>query len=78
MGLRNLMGGAVVAALAMLPATGAVAAPQMLGLTVVEATPLNCADGVCSAEFSAICLQEHRAIPKPGTRYAAVILGPGI
>lgn len=72
MGLRNLMGGAVLAVVAFAPLSGAVAAPQMLGLTVASATPLHCADGVCSAEFSAICLQEKRKMPRPGARYAAL------
>lgn len=72
MGLRNLMGGVVLAAVAFAPVSGAVAAPQMLGLTVASATPLHCEDGVCSAEFSAICLQEKREMPRPGARYAAV------
>jgi len=46
------------------------AAPQILGLVVsVEPTKLQCENGVCSAEFSAFCMQEHRKSPKAGTAY---------
>ncbi len=51
--------------------SGALAAPQILALIETpEATPLACADGVCQAEFSTMCLQRSRDIPKPGTAYA--------
>ena len=46
------------------------AAPQILGLLATTApTPLTCNDGVCSAQFSAFCLQEHRISPTAGTAY---------
>lgn len=50
------------------------AAPQMLGLfaTGPAATPLRCDDGVCSAEFSAFCLQQNRDAPLDGTAYRPV------
>ncbi len=60
-----------VALLALLPA-GASAAPQMLGvIATLEPVPLTCARGVCSAEFTAFCLQERRASPARGTAYTA-------
>ena len=57
--------------LAALPMSGAVAAPQALGLLATGKTPveLKCLDGVCSAEFSAFCLQQDRTVPKNGTTY---------
>ena len=62
----------ILGAVAGLPLS-AQAAPQILGL-VATATPvpLNCADGVCGAELSAICLQQHRPAPAPGTAYRPV------
>jgi hypothetical protein len=46
------------------------AAPQILGLLATTApTPLTCTDGVCSAQLSAFCLQEHRKSPTAGTAY---------
>lgn len=54
-------------------AGGASAAPQIMGLIATNgAVPLNCARGECGAEFTAICLQPHRASPVPGRRYTAV------
>jgi len=57
-----------------LPIGSAVAAPQILGLVATADTPteLKCANGTCSAEFSAICLQQGRDAPKNGTPYEAV------
>ena len=57
--------------LAALPVSGAAAAPQALGLLATGDTPveLQCVDGVCSAEFSAFCLQQDRTVPKNGTAY---------
>jgi hypothetical protein len=46
------------------------AAPQILGLLATMApTPLTCDDGMCSAQFSAFCLQQHRKSPTAGTAY---------
>ena len=46
------------------------AAPQILGLVATTApTPLTCSDGMCSAQFSAFCLQQHRISPTAGTAY---------
>ena len=58
--------------LTLAPLFGAQAAPQVLVL-VATAQPveLNCANGQCSAEFTSLCLQEHRAQPAKGTPYAA-------
>ncbi len=60
---------ALLAALTM--ASGnALAAPQILGLVATKKpTPLVCTDGVCSAQFLAFCLQQHRKTPEPGTAY---------
>ncbi len=63
---------AVAVALLTLWPAGASAAPQMLGvIATLEPVPLICARGVCSAEFTAFCLQERRASPARGTAYAA-------
>ncbi len=58
--------------LTLAPLFGAQAAPQVLVL-VATAQPveLTCANGQCSAEFTSLCLQEHRAQPAKGTPYAA-------
>lgn len=46
------------------------AAPQIIGLVATdEPTKLICADGVCKAEFSAFCLQQHRQSPTSLTQY---------
>jgi len=51
--------------------SGAFAAPQILALLeTAEPTPLACSGGVCQAEFSTMCLQKNREIPRPGTAYA--------
>ncbi len=55
-----------------LPFNIAHAAPQMLGLLADNALPLNCVDGTCTVEVSAICLQEERAMPAWGTIYKPV------
>ncbi len=50
--------------------SGAGAAPQILALVETpEPTPLVCAEGVCRAEFSTMCLQQERDIPHPNTAY---------
>lgn len=50
------------------------AAPQILGLVATADTPteLKCVNGTCSAEFSAICLQQGRDAPKNDTPYEVV------
>ncbi len=59
-----------VLALAALVPFDAVAAPQILGLiATAEPVPLTCEDGVCRAEFSSVCLQRDRDMPKDGTVY---------
>jgi len=52
--------------------TGANAASQLLGLLADGRLPMHCADGVCTVEVSAICLQEAREIPAWQTAYSAV------
>jgi hypothetical protein len=63
---------ATAALLAALPINTAYAAPQMLGLLADGTLPMHCADGACTVEVSAICLQEERDIPAWGTAYRAV------
>lgn len=63
---------ATAAFLAALPATTANAAPQLLGLLADGALPLNCENGTCSVEVSAICLQEARDMPAWQTAYTPV------
>ncbi len=54
---------------AVLPFSGHTA-PQILGLiATAKPLPLSCVDGVCSAEVSGVCLQEHRRAPATGTAY---------
>ena len=44
--------------------------PQILGLVATtEPIPLTCADGLCTAELSAFCLQRRSAVPFTGTPY---------
>lgn len=48
------------------------AAPQALALLETGgAIPLDCAGGVCQAEFSTFCLQEKRDLPDAHTSYHA-------
>ncbi|MFN0043266.1 MAG: hypothetical protein ACKVSF_08660 [Alphaproteobacteria bacterium] len=48
----------------------AVAAPQILALMATDGPrPLECEGEICRAEFTAICLQEHRPVPNAGTVY---------
>lgn len=69
MGMRMRLA-AVLAVLAV-PIAGAEAAPQMLGVVAsAEPKPLYCANGTCTVEFSAFCLQEERDIPPWGTVYS--------
>lgn len=46
------------------------AAPQILGLVAtVQPIPLTCVGGICKAEVTTVCLQEHRVAPRPGQAY---------
>ncbi len=46
------------------------AAPQILGVVASAAPlPVTCAGGLCTAEFSAFCMQQHRVSPRGGTPY---------
>lgn len=55
---------------AMLAIAPAYAAPQILGLVAsAQPIPLTCEGGVCRAEVSSVCLQQHRKSPEPGTAY---------
>lgn len=56
-----------------LPLHAAQAAPQMLGLLADNAIPFHCEDGMCTAEVSAICLQQERELPAWGTAYRAIV-----
>ena len=52
--------------------TSANAAPQILGLVAtVQPVPLTCINGICKAEITTVCLQEHRRAPLPGRAYKA-------
>jgi hypothetical protein len=59
-----------VAAVGM-PASGASAASQVLGLVASNGvpTPLTCVDGRCTAQFSTFCLQQSRPAPSRGDDY---------
>lgn len=49
---------------------GAVAAPQILGLSAFnEPVPLTCTNGICEAELTVFCLQKKRDDPEPGDAY---------
>ncbi len=53
--------------IALSPAQGA---PQILGLIASnEPVPMTCANGICTAELSSVCLQQHRPTPSTGTVY---------
>ncbi|MCG8493626.1 MAG: hypothetical protein MI743_18555 [Sneathiellales bacterium] len=46
------------------------AAPQILAVASTDIPlPLTCEKGECTAELTAICLQEHRASPQTGAKY---------
>ena len=65
---RTLLGTLVVAGLAF--SGQAQAAPQILGLVATaQPTQLICENGICQAEFSAVCLQKHRVSPAANTIY---------
>ncbi|MEH6403733.1 MAG: hypothetical protein V7750_10205 [Sneathiella sp.] len=50
--------------------TTAFAAPQILAIASTDfPLPILCEKGECSAELTAICLQEHRASPQKGQEY---------
>jgi hypothetical protein len=54
----------------LITASGAMAAPQVLGMVAsVAPTALTCVDGTCAAEFSTFCLQKDRVPPRSGTVY---------
>jgi hypothetical protein len=64
---------AIAFAIATFVPFGAQSAPQILGLiATAEPVPLICADGVCRAEFSSVCLQKDRDMPTEGTVYNLV------
>src|SRR5262245_56398728 len=60
-----------------MPAAGASAASQVLGLVASNGapTPLSCIDGQCSAQFSTFCLQQSRPAPSRGDDYAVAASG---
>ena len=60
-----------------MPAVGASAASQVLGLVASNGapTPLTCVDGQCSAQFSTFCLQQNRPAPSRGDDYAVAAGG---
>ncbi|MBL4740504.1 MAG: hypothetical protein JKY12_05885 [Sneathiella sp.] len=61
--------GLSVFALAMMSSTAS-AAPQILAVASTDfPIPIVCEKGECSAELTAICLQEYRASPQKGQEY---------
>jgi len=61
---------AAAASLLVALAGSAAAAPQILGLVAtLGPVPLVCADGLCAAELTPICLEEKAAQPVRGTIY---------
>jgi len=60
-----------------IPASGASAASQVLGLVASNGapTPLTCVDGQCSAQFSTFCLQQNRPAPSRGDGYGVAAGG---
>ena len=59
----------IITLLALLPGA-AWAAPQIMGLVATaEPTPMQCADGQCTALLSAFCLQEKRLPPDFDSAY---------
>ena len=70
MRIRTLAGGL---AAVLLPSTGALAAPQILGLVASErVVPFTCEGTQCTAELTAFCLEEQRQAPLAGKLYRAV------
>jgi len=68
--LRSALLSCLFALAFVLMAGAAHAAPQILGLVAtLDPVELQCDQGECSAEFSSICLQRHRASPTPGKQY---------
>lgn len=64
---RFLMMTAAAALFAFIPHQSQ-AAPQVLALLETDSpTALNCANGVCQAEFTTYCLQKERDIPDATT-----------
>ncbi len=61
--------GTICAVAIVVSASGAAAAPQVLGLVASNGTPLSCNGVECSADVSAFCLQQTRAMPVRGTPY---------
>lgn len=62
-----------LAALGILIAPAAEASPQILALlSTYGSVPLNCENGVCTAELTSFCLEQKRAVPESGTAYRAV------
>ncbi len=71
MTLRNRLSAyAVALAGCLVLATGAQAAPQVLGLVAsLRPTPMQCTSQGCRADLSAFCLQQQRQNPELGTVY---------
>ncbi|WP_373087078.1 hypothetical protein [Sneathiella sp.] len=62
----------IILALGTLPLAAAStwAAPQILSVASTDLKmPMECEGADCSVELTAICLQEHRGSPNPGTAY---------
>lgn len=60
----------VAAALVGSTAGGRAGEPQILGVIANSMPlPMLCDGGLCAAEASAFCLQQHAGVPRPGTAY---------
>ena len=72
MSVRSALFAATGIAALFLGGPNALAAPQVLGLVASNGlpTPLACDGAVCSAHFSAFCLQQNRPAPARGDTYA--------
>jgi hypothetical protein len=73
---RSVICAVALAGAAGLAGSGAVAAPQVLGLVASNGAPtvLDCSGAECTAHFSAFCLQQNRPSPSHGDPY---VVAPG-
>lgn len=68
--IANLKTSAPLAAVLLLAAGAAQAAPQVLGIVASNGpVPLACDDSGCSVDLSSFCLQQPRQNPPPGQAY---------
>jgi len=77
MSFRSVLFALSAIAVVAIPASGAFAASQVLGLVASNGapTPLTCVDSQCSAQFSTFCLQQNRPAPSRGDDYTVAAGG---